>query len=74
MAPSSRQKQLEDQLKAQLGADAFHEGWSSLLQIDPEFFSASLALASVPKQKSHLPGHLSAKDQELIALAVSAAA
>ncbi|KAK4451035.1 metallo-hydrolase oxidoreductase [Podospora aff. communis PSN243] len=52
------------------GPSAFHPGWSSLLTLDLEFFSASLNLASVPRRKSHLPP----KDQALISLAVDSAA
>lgn len=53
-----------------LGPSSFHAGWSSLLNLSPQFFSASLNLASVPLTKSHL----SPKNQSLIALAVDSAA
>jgi alkylhydroperoxidase/carboxymuconolactone decarboxylase family protein YurZ len=70
MASDEQEKQLEEQFKAKLGAEAFHSGWRSLLTLDPAFFSASLSLAAVPRQKSHL----SPKDQSLISLAIDSAA
>ncbi|KAH9989600.1 AhpD-like protein [Xylariaceae sp. FL0662B] len=70
MAPDQHKEQLREQFKTQLGAQSFHRGWGSLLSLDPSFFSASLSLASVPRQKSHL----SHKDQSLISLAVDSAA
>ncbi|KAH8898466.1 hypothetical protein GQ53DRAFT_881631 [Thozetella sp. PMI_491] len=63
-------KDLEESFKAQMGPRAFHSGWQSLLATDPEFFKASLSLASVPRRK----GHLSRKNQALISLAVDSAA
>lgn len=70
MSPEQQQKDLKERFDAQLGPDAFHSGWESLLSTDPAFFSASLSLASVPRRKSHL----SPKNQALIGLAVDAAA
>ncbi|KAI0401975.1 AhpD-like protein [Xylaria palmicola] len=70
MATQEKGKQLKEEFDAQLGPDAFHTGWESLLRIDPEFFSASVSLASVPRRK----GHLSRKNQALISLAVDCAA
>ncbi|KAK3356555.1 AhpD-like protein [Lasiosphaeria hispida] len=70
MASDQLREDLKNQFTAQLGARAFHGGWSSLLSLDPAFFSASLSLASVPRQKSHL----SRKNQALISLAVDSAA
>lgn len=70
MASPQDGKQLVQRFISQLGADAFHDGWASLLRTDPAFFSASLSLASVPRQKSHL----SPKNQALIGLAVDCAA
>jgi len=67
---SDEQKQLRDKFNAELGPEAFHSGWESLLALDPPFFKASLHLASVPRRKSHL----STKDQSLISLAVDSAA
>jgi alkylhydroperoxidase/carboxymuconolactone decarboxylase family protein YurZ len=69
--PSEDQKrQLEERFRAKFGAAAFHDGWASLLSLDPPFFSASLSLASVPRQKSNL----SHKNQSLISLAIDSAA
>lgn len=71
MAPSEQEKTaLEQRFAAELGAPAFHSGWSSLLRTDPAFFSASLSLAAVPRHKAHL----SRKDQALLGLAVDCAA
>ena len=70
MASDEEMKQLRTKFVENLGDKAFHEGWDSLLSLDPAFFSASLSLASVPRQKSHL----SRKDQSLISLAVDSAA
>lgn len=70
MASEPHRKQLEERFAAKLGPEALHEGWSSLLRLDPEFFNASVSLASVPRQKSHL----SRKDQALIGLAIDSAA
>ena len=68
--PQRTRTALKEQFDSQLGPNAFHSGWESLLAIDPTFFSASLSLASVPHRKSHL----SPKVQALIGLAVDAAA
>ena len=70
MASEQEKAQLEQRFAAELGPDALHEGWSSLLRTDPAFFSASLSLAAVPRRK----GHLSRRDQALIGLAVDCAA
>ncbi|KAI3318782.1 Metallo-hydrolase/oxidoreductase [Xylariaceae sp. AK1471] len=70
MASDEHEKKLKDEFDAKLGPNAFHAGWESLLRIDPGFFSASVSLASVPRQKSHL----SRKNQSLISLAVDCAA
>ncbi|KAI1347843.1 AhpD-like protein [Xylaria sp. FL0043] len=67
---TEEQKKLKAEFDSKLGPDAFHEGWESLLRIDPAFFSASLSLASVPRRKSYLPR----KEQALISLAVDCAA
>lgn len=64
------QDQLRERFAANLGADALHEGWEALLRIDPAFFSASVSMAAVPRQKAHL----SRKEQALIGLAVDCAA
>lgn len=64
-----QQKALKEKFTAQLGEEAFDKGWESLLSLDPTFFSASLSLHSVPRQKSHL----SRKNQSLISLAVDSA-
>jgi alkylhydroperoxidase/carboxymuconolactone decarboxylase family protein YurZ len=69
MASTEADSALRTQFNAELGPDAFHQGWASLLSLDPQFFKASVALASVPRQKSHL----SRKDQALISLAVDSA-
>lgn len=63
-------EQLQEAFVATMGEDSFHDGWRSLLAADPQFFRASLSLASVPRQKQHL----SPKDQALVGLAVDAAA
>ncbi|KAI0871238.1 Metallo-hydrolase/oxidoreductase [Hypoxylon argillaceum] len=70
MSTEEEQKKLKDEFDAKLGPAAFHSGWESLLKVDPAFFSASVALASVPRRKSHL----SRKEQALISLAVDCAA
>lgn len=70
MASTEQNSELRAQFNAELGSDAFHQGWASLLSLDPPFFKASLTLASVPRKKSHL----SRKDQALIALAIDSAA
>ncbi|KAK0629394.1 AhpD-like protein [Bombardia bombarda] len=70
MSSDEQKSQLREQFTAQLGSKAFHSGWESLLKLNPTFFSASLGLASVPRQKSHL----SRKNQALISLAVDSAA
>ncbi|KAK4216953.1 AhpD-like protein [Rhypophila decipiens] len=67
--PSEQQEALLSKFNTLLGPQQFHSGWSSLLTLDPAFFSASLNLASVPVKKSHL----SPKNQSLIALAVDSA-
>jgi alkylhydroperoxidase/carboxymuconolactone decarboxylase family protein YurZ len=70
MASRPDREQLKQHFDSQLGPDASHEGWSSLLRTNPIFFTASLHLASVPRRKAHL----SRKDQALIGLAVDCAA
>lgn len=70
MATGEERSRLQAEFEAKLGPNAFHAGWESLLRIDPTFFSASLSLASIPRQKSHL----SRKEQALISLAVDCAA
>jgi alkylhydroperoxidase/carboxymuconolactone decarboxylase family protein YurZ len=70
MASGEEESKLRKQFEDKLGAEAFHSGWGSLLSLDPQFFKASVSLASVPRQKSHL----SRKEQSLIALAVDSAA
>jgi alkylhydroperoxidase/carboxymuconolactone decarboxylase family protein YurZ len=70
MASEEQKSELKEQFEAKLGSEAFHPGWESLLKLDPQFFKASLSLASVPRQKSYL----SRKDQALISLAVDSAA
>ncbi|KAK0723383.1 AhpD-like protein [Lasiosphaeria miniovina] len=63
-------QQQRDTFTRRLGADAFHDGWASILALSPEFFSASVSLSAVPREK----GHLSRKDQALVGLAVDSAA
>ncbi|KAI3335822.1 AhpD-like protein [Ustulina deusta] len=70
MTTEEERKKLKAEFDSKLGPDAFHEGWESLLKVDPAFFSASVSLASVPRRKSHLPR----KEQALISLAVDCAA
>ena len=70
MASDEQYKELREEFTNTLGAKAFHNGWASLLSLDPVFFSASLGLAAVPRKK----GHLSRKNQCLISLAVDSAA
>ncbi len=70
MASDQQKQELKARFDAELGADAFHEGWASLLSLDPAFFSASLSLSAVPLRNSRL----SRKDQSLVGLAVDAAA
>ncbi|KAI1313336.1 AhpD-like protein [Xylaria venustula] len=70
MTTEEEQNKLKEEFDSKLGPDAFHEGWESLLRIDPAFFSVSVSLASVPRLKSHLPR----KEQALISLAVDCAA
>lgn len=70
MASTQEKTLLREQFTAQLGDEAFHTGWESLLSLDPPLFRAGLSLASVPRQKSHL----SLKNQSLISLAVDSAA
>ncbi len=67
---SKEEKSDLQQLSEQLGPEAFHSGWDSLLSLNPQFFRASLSLAAVPRHKAHL----SRKEQALIALAVDSAA
>lgn len=67
---SQEESDLRDRFDAELGAEAFHSGWKSMLALDPLFFSAGISLASVPRRKSHL----SHKVQALISLAVDSAA
>ncbi|KAB5513596.1 AhpD-like protein [Coniochaeta sp. 2T2.1] len=76
MSSSSSQPKLTEEqsaLRARfdtlLSPSHFHQGWSSLLRLDPPFFAASLSLTSVPSTKRHLP----AKDQALLGLAVDCA-
>ena len=68
MSFTSEQQKLKDQFDAQLGADAFDESWSRMLQYAPDMFASSLRLTSVPKKT----GHLSPRIQSLVSLAVSA--
>ncbi|KAK4185881.1 AhpD-like protein [Podospora australis] len=70
MAEEERRQFLKARFDTLLGADAFHQGWSSLLSVSPDLFHASVSLASVPRLKKHLPP----KVQALIGLAVDSAA
>ncbi|KAK0716413.1 AhpD-like protein [Apiosordaria backusii] len=70
MSRQAQEQAAKARFSALLGAASFHEGWSSLLNLSPSFFSASVSLAAVPKSKSHL----SSKNQALIGLAVDSAA
>lgn len=70
MSSDDQKSKLRKEFEKRMGPQAFHSGWESLLSVDPEFFSASLSLASVPRRKSHL----SRKNQALISLAVDSAA
>ncbi|KAK4174107.1 AhpD-like protein [Triangularia setosa] len=70
MSHQTQEQAARNRFNALLGPAAFHEGWSSLLNLSPSFFNASVSLASVPKKKSHL----SSKNQALIGLAVDSAA
>jgi alkylhydroperoxidase/carboxymuconolactone decarboxylase family protein YurZ len=70
MASMEAKSDLQQQFNVQLGREAFHSGWASLLSLNPEFFRASLSLAAVPRHKATL----SPKEQALIALAVDSAA
>jgi alkylhydroperoxidase/carboxymuconolactone decarboxylase family protein YurZ len=55
---------------AELGEDAWDENWASVARLDPEIFDASIKLCAVPRKKRHL----SPKVQQLLAIAVYAAA
>ncbi|KAJ4212281.1 hypothetical protein NW759_011669 [Fusarium solani] len=69
--PSGQQEaNLKAKFVTELGQDAFHSGWKSILELDPRFFSAGLSLARVPRQKTNL----SPKEQAFVALAVDSAA
>ncbi|CAM1509706.1 Fc.00g000410.m01.CDS01 [Cosmosporella sp. VM-42] len=70
MQTNQEQNELRKRFDDELGPEAFHSGWKSLLALDPRFFSASVSLTSVPRKKAHL----SHKGQALIGLAVDAAA
>ncbi|KAL2205527.1 Metallo-hydrolase/oxidoreductase [Sarocladium strictum] len=59
---------LRQEFIASMGEPNLHEGWESILKLDPTIFKTSLSLASVPRKKRHLL----AKEQALIGLAVSA--
>jgi alkylhydroperoxidase/carboxymuconolactone decarboxylase family protein YurZ len=61
-------EQLREEFISSIGEDSLHEGWESILRLDPTVFKGSLSLASVPRKKLHL----AAKEQALIGLAVSA--
>ncbi|KAF2104235.1 hypothetical protein NA57DRAFT_62873 [Rhizodiscina lignyota] len=67
MASSSELKQ---QFEAELGKEAWNEGWEAMLRFSPEAFKTSLELHAVPKRKQHL----SRKIQALLALSVDASA
>ncbi|KAF5586545.1 metallo-hydrolase oxidoreductase [Fusarium pseudoanthophilum] len=60
--------QLREEFISSMGEDSLHEGWESILRLDPTVFKTSLSLASVPRKKVHL----ATKEQALIGLAVSA--
>ncbi|KAK3905498.1 Metallo-hydrolase/oxidoreductase [Staphylotrichum tortipilum] len=70
MASMEEKSDLRQQFDSQLGREALHSGWASLLSLNPQFFCASLSLATVPRRKAHL----SLKEQALVALAVDSAA
>ncbi|KAF5546695.1 metallo-hydrolase oxidoreductase [Fusarium napiforme] len=61
-------EQLREEFISSMGEDSLHEGWESILRLDPTVFKTSLSLASVPRKKIHL----ATKEQALIGLAVSA--
>lgn len=67
----SSEEALKKEFLATQGESAWRldPGWSALLHLDPEIFSASMKILNVPKQKKHLP----AKYQSLLSLAVDAA-
>lgn len=59
--------ELKETFVANLGEWEWDESWQSFLELDPEFFRASVGLKAVPKKSRHL----SPKVQGFIALAVN---
>ncbi|MCC2030055.1 carboxymuconolactone decarboxylase family protein [Microbacterium sp. YMB-B2] len=65
---TSRQQEIKDRFMAERGE--WSDAWEAVLQIDPDFVSASLDMLQVPYTKNHL----SAKFKELCYLSWNAAA
>ena len=70
MAPSKDPATLKQQFISQLGGAQWDESWDSIAKLSPELFQASVDLIAVPKKKRHL----SPKVQQLMSIAVDAAA
>jgi alkylhydroperoxidase/carboxymuconolactone decarboxylase family protein YurZ len=70
MAPSKDPAQMKETLIAEIGQAQWDESWESIAKLSPELFEASVNLIAVPRKKKHL----SPKIQQLMCIAVDAAA
>lgn len=70
MSPSKDSVDLKKTFIAELGEAQWDESWESIAKLSPELFEASVNLIAVPKKKKHL----SPKIQQLMSIAVDAAA
>ncbi|TVY62829.1 Cytochrome P450 monooxygenase mpaDE [Lachnellula suecica] len=69
MSSTTPQTDLHQEFISALGAHAWNPSWASIASLSPPIFSASIKMASIPKQKAHL----SPKVQSLISIAVDSA-
>ncbi|KAJ9601969.1 hypothetical protein H2200_013528 [Cladophialophora chaetospira] len=70
MAASKDPAAMKQEFVSQLGEAQWDESWDSIAKLSPELFQASVDLIAVPKKKRHL----SPKIQQLMSIAVDAAA
>ncbi|OCL05539.1 hypothetical protein AOQ84DRAFT_366565 [Glonium stellatum] len=69
MSLTQRQSELKQECLNELGEDAWHDGWQSLLGLSPDLFQAGVKLAAVPRRKQYLHP----KVQHLVSVAVDSA-
>lgn len=70
MAPPRDPAELKQNLINEIGEAQWDESWDSIAKLSPELFEASVNLIAVPRKKKHL----SPKIQQLMSIAVDAAA